>query len=99
MKTLQNIPQFKDDEEVSAFMETHDGFELVDQGLAEIVEAPLFSKKGKSYLELDPEIAQLLDELVTTGICDNPRDAINKALHSYVLAVLPHSYKLVREKK
>jgi hypothetical protein len=88
---------FKNDEEISAFMETHDGFELVDQGLAEIVETPGFFQKGKNYVELDPETLQLLDELVRTGICANPQDAITKAVHSYVVAVLPHSYKLVRE--
>lgn len=97
MKKLLKIPTFKDDEEISEFMEVHNGFELVDQELAEIVETPVFSERGKSYIELDPETAALLDELVTAGICDNPKDAINKAVHSYVLAVLPHSYKLVRE--
>ncbi len=33
------------DEELAAFMERHDGFELVDQGLAEIVETPEFRRK------------------------------------------------------
>ena len=97
MKTLQKIPAFKDDAEISAFMEAHDGFELVDQGLAEIVETPTFSQQGKSYVELDPDTVQLLDELVATGICANIQDAMRKAVHSYVLAVLPRSYKLVRE--
>lgn len=79
-------------------MEAHDGFELVDQGLAEIVETPEFSKRGKSYIELDPETAKLLNELVTAGICTNPSEAVYKAVHSYVLAMLPQTYKLVREK-
>ncbi len=63
MKLLQKVPDFKSDEEISAFMETHDGFELVG-----------------------------------SGVCDSLSDAVNKAVHSYVLAVLPQSYKLVREK-
>lgn len=98
MKQLQKIPDFKNDEEVSTFMEAHDGFELLDQGLAEIVETSIFFKKGKSYIELDPDILQLLDELVKAGICSDTKDAIIRAVHSYVLAVLPDSYKLVREK-
>ena len=97
MKTLQQIPEFKDDAEISAFMEAHDGFALVDQGLAEIVETSPFSRQGKSYVELDPETFHLLDELVATGMCANIQDAMSKAVHSYVLAVLPRSYKLVRE--
>ena len=40
MEKLKKIPDFKDDQELAAFMEKHDGFELVDQGLAEIVETP-----------------------------------------------------------
>ena len=98
MKRLQKLPDFKNDEKISTFMDTHNGFELVDQGLAEIVATPKFSKRGKSYLELDPETAELLDELIMAGVCDSPNDAVSKAVHSYVLAVLPHSYKLVREK-
>ena len=98
MGMLQKIPKFKNDEEISAFMETHDGFELVDQGLAEIVETPEGYQRGKSFGELDPATVQLLDELMTAGICTNPTEAIAKAVHSYVLAVLPQSYKLVREK-
>ncbi len=98
MKLLQKVPDFKSDEEISAFMETHDGFELVDRGFAEIIESPIFSRKGKSSILLDPETAELLDELVGAGVCDSLSDAVNKAVHSYVLAVLPQSYKLVREK-
>ena len=41
----KKIPDFKDDQELAAFMERHDGFELVDQGLAEIVETPEFRRK------------------------------------------------------
>jgi hypothetical protein len=40
----------------------------------------------------------MLPALVSAGICDAPIDAVNKAVQSYMLAVLPHSYKLVREK-
>jgi hypothetical protein len=97
MKTLRQIPAFKDDAEISAFMETHDGFALVDQGLAEIVETPPFSQQGKSYVELDPETFHLLAELVATGICADIQDAMSRAVHSYVLAVLPRSFELVRE--
>ena len=94
---VKEIPEFKNDEDIRIFMESHDGFELVDQGLAEIVETPAFSKRGKSSIELDPETAELLHELVTAGICATPSDALYKAVQSYVLAVLPHAYKLVRE--
>src|SRR5512136_1462111 len=97
MKTLQQIPAFKDDTEISAFMEAHDGFALVDQGLAEIVETPPFSQQEKSYVELDTETFHLLDELVAAGMCANIPEAMRRAVHSYVLAVLPRSYKLVRE--
>ena len=95
METLEKIPNFKDDQEISAFMEKHDGFELMDQGLADIVETPRFTQKAEVYL--DPETLQLLHELVATGICANQNEAIAKAVQSYVLAVLPQSYKLVRE--
>ncbi len=98
MENVKKIPEFEHDEEISQFMETHDGFELVDQGFAELVETPMFSRRGKSYIELDPETIQLVNELVSAGICPNPTDAVSKAVHSYVLAVLPHSYTLVREK-
>ena len=78
MKTLQKIPDFKNDEEISAFMETHDGFELVDQGLAEIVETAGWFQKGQSYVELDPETLQLLDELVTAGFAPIPQTPLRK---------------------
>lgn len=94
---VKEIPGFKNDEDLGTFMERHDGFELVDQELAEIVETPVFSKRGKSYIALDPETAELLHELVTAGVCATPSDGVYKAVQSYVLAVLPHTYKLVRE--
>jgi hypothetical protein len=97
MKTRIKLPAFKNDQEISAFMETHDGFELVDQGLAEIVETPLFSQRSNSYIALDPETAKLLNELVNTGVCADFQEAVAKAVHTYVLAVLPDSYKLVQE--
>jgi len=84
----------RDDQELAAFMERHDGFELVDQGLAEIVETPEFRRKR---VELNPETLQLLDELVASGICVDLEDAVVKAVRSYVLAVLPHAYRLARE--
>ncbi len=96
MENLEKIPNFKNDQEISTFMEKHDGFELMDHGLAEIVETPIFTKK--SELQLDQETLQLLHELVATGICANQNEAIVKAVRSYVLAVLPQSYKLVRER-
>jgi hypothetical protein len=95
MKKLETVPDFKDEQEIIAFMEEHDGFELVDQGLAEIVETPTFRRKGQ--IELDRETLDLLDELVTAGICTDLEDAVVKAVRSYVLAVFPQSYKLVRE--
>ena len=97
MKTLRQIPAFEDDAEISAFMETHDGFALVDQGLAEIVETPPFSQQGKSYVELDSETFHLLAELVAAGMCANIPEAMRRAVHSYVLTVLPQSYKLARD--
>jgi len=42
------IPDFKDENEIVAFMEKHDGFELLDKGLAEIVETPVFKRKQES---------------------------------------------------
>ena len=90
----EKIPDFKDEQDLIAFMENHDGFELVDQDLAEIVETPMFYRK--CAFELDQETIQLLDELVTAGICPTTSDAVAKAVHSYALAVLPHTYKLVR---
>ncbi len=98
MERLQKIPKFENDREIAEFMEMHDGFELMDQGLAEIVEAPEHSHKKDRGIELDAETLQLLDELVSEGICVNVGDAVVKAVHSYMLAVLPHSYKLARSK-
>jgi hypothetical protein len=98
MGKIQKLPEFQNDGEISTFMEAHDGFELVDEGLADIVETPVFSGRGKSSIELDSETLQLVNELVKAGICTNMQDAIANAIHSYVLAVLPGSYKLVREK-
>ncbi len=95
MEKLEKIPDFKNEEEMIAFMEEHNGFELVDQGLAEMEETPVFHRKGQ--VELDRETVQLLDELVAAGICSDQKDAIVRAVHSYVLAVLPQSYKLIRE--
>ncbi len=94
MKKSDKIPDFKNDREISDFMEKHDGFELMDQGLAEIEKTPIFTKKTE--IQLDLETLQLLQELVATGICDNQNEAIIKAIRSYVLAVLPQSYKLVK---
>ena len=39
------IPDFKDENEIATFMEEHDGFELLDKGLVEIVETPIFRRK------------------------------------------------------
>ena len=36
------IPKFKNDEEIAAFMEEYSAFDLVDAGLADIVQSPLF---------------------------------------------------------
>jgi methylated-DNA-[protein]-cysteine S-methyltransferase len=41
------IPDFKNETEIAAFMEKHDGFELLDKGLAEIEEPPIFRRKPK----------------------------------------------------
>ena len=95
MDTVNQLPQFKEDQDIAAFMESHDGFDLVDQGLAEIVATPDFTRKGQ--VALAPETLTLLNELITAGVCADITDAINRAVHSYTLAVLPQSYKLVRE--
>ena len=88
------MPDFQSDQERIAFMKEHDGFELLDQGLAEIVETPAFHRKGQ--IEVDRETLQLLNEIVAVGICRDPKEAIARAVHSYVLAVFPQSCKLVR---
>jgi len=95
MEKFTKLPEFKNDQEIAAFMESHDSFDLVDQGLAEIIETPNFTRK--TQVSLAPETLTLLDELVTAGVCADIVDAINRAVHSYALAVLPQSYKLVRE--
>ncbi len=95
MEKSEKLPDFKDEQEIITFMEEHAGFELVDQGLAEIVETPSFQREG--LVELDAETLQFLDELVAAGVCADMQDAVTKAVHSYVLAVLPQSYKLIRE--
>ncbi len=61
MEKLKQLPKFTDDQDIAAFMETHDGFEL-----AEIVETPDFQRQG--YVELASETLTLLDDLVP-GIC------------------------------
>ncbi len=94
MVKLEKIPDFKDEQEIIAFMEQHDGFELVDRGLAEIVKTPVFYRKNQ--IELDDDTLELLDELIAAGVCENKQEAVNNAVHSYVLAVLPQSYKLMR---
>jgi hypothetical protein len=43
--TLSKLPEFRGDEEIAAFMEEHDGFELLDAGLAEIVPTTYFVRK------------------------------------------------------
>jgi hypothetical protein len=42
----KRIPNFKNDEEIAAFMEKYSAFDLIDKGLAEIVPASsMFSRK------------------------------------------------------
>ncbi len=43
----KNKRTFQNDDELIKFMEAHDGFELADQGFAEIIETPVFSRKDK----------------------------------------------------
>lgn len=52
------MPNFNSDEEISAFMETHDAFQLVDERLAEIVPTPSFfrSRKSKAPILKDKHI-------------------------------------------
>ena len=96
MGNLQKIPEFGNDHEIGEFMETYNGFELADLELAEIVETPEYSGKKKRHIKLDTEIMQLLDELVSEGVCNNLSDAVSKAVRNYALAVLPDSRKLTR---
>ena len=42
------IPDFKDENEIAAFMEEHNGFELLDKGLAEIIETDVFRRKQEN---------------------------------------------------
>jgi hypothetical protein len=97
MRKLEKIPDFKDDREISEFMEAHDGFELVDQGLATVIKTPKFSVKKNERFRIDSETLKLLNELVSNGICSDITDAVGNAVRSYVMAVLPHSYKLLRK--
>lgn len=55
---LSKLPEFQNDQEIAAFMEEHDGFELVDAGLAEIVSTPYFVRKrnGRKSLLKDRRV-------------------------------------------
>jgi hypothetical protein len=50
MKKLKHLPAFKSDKDIAAFMEEHDGFELVDLGLADIV-GPLHERAQRGSWE------------------------------------------------
>lgn len=39
------LPEFNSDDEIAAFMEKHNGFDLVDAGLGKIVPTPFFVRK------------------------------------------------------
>ncbi len=97
MEKSEELPKFSSDQDIAAFMEAHDGFELVDRGLAEVVETPKFHRKG--YVALPSETLTLLDDLVAAGVCTDVENAINQAIHSYALAVLPEAYTLVRKEQ
>ncbi len=97
MEKLKQLPEFAGDLDIAAFMETHDGFELVDDDLAEIVKTPDFQRKG--HIKLATETLTLLDDLVQAGICTDRESAINRAVHSYAIAVLPQAYRLVRKSR
>ena len=97
MEKLKQLPKFVDDQDIAAFMEAHDGFELVDDGLAEVVEMPDFQRKG--HVKLASETLTLLDDLVQAGICKDRETAINQAVHTYAIAVLPQAYRLVRKSR
>lgn len=97
MEKLRQLPEFAGDQDIAVFMEARDGFNLVDHGLAEIVETPEFRRKG--HIALASETLTLLDDLVEAGICADRENAINRAVHSYALAVLPQAYRLVRKSR
>ncbi len=42
------IPDFKNENEIAIFMSEHDGFELLDKGLAELIETPAFTRKQEN---------------------------------------------------
>jgi hypothetical protein len=52
------IPEFKNDEEIAAFMEKYSPFDLVDAGLAEIVPTPFFvrARNGEKTLLKDKHV-------------------------------------------
>lgn len=52
-KLPSKLPEFKSDEEIAAFMEKHNSFDLVDIGLAEIVPTPFYIRAEKG--ESDPK--------------------------------------------
>jgi len=89
IKTVESIATLSDDKAISEFMETHEGVELVNQGLAELEEPPTTFTRGKSYIEVDPETFRLLDNLVTSGACPDIQHALHEAVHSYMHTVLP----------
>lgn len=92
-----DLSTLTDDEAVSKFMETHDGFELADQGLAEIEASSSVFTRGKSYIEVDTETFRLLDNLVAFGACSDMRHTLNQAVHSYMRVVQPQSQHILHQ--
>lgn len=92
MEEVKELPTFQSDEDIATFMERHDGFELLDHGLAEIVSGSEFRRGPRIIVEAD--VLDLVDELVQSGICATPSEAIERAVRAYVMAVLPQAYQL-----
>jgi len=49
---LLKLPEIRSDEDIATFMEEHDGFELIDAGLAEIIPTPDFVHKRQGQKSL-----------------------------------------------
>jgi len=54
------IPKFKNDAEIAAFMENHSAFDLVDEGLADIIPTPFFVRAQEQEKTLLKEVSEVL---------------------------------------
>jgi len=61
-------PDFKNENEIAAFMEEHDGFELLDKGLAEIIETPTFKRKQENNSTVGTREKTLTSKLLNSQL-------------------------------